>query len=124
MPRVGDLARRDVPTCRLDEPIVDVRERVRAVGWDICVVTNEQCIVLGLLRRKALEAAPETIAEQVMDPGPSTFRVNVSLEEMAHYVREHALHRALITTSDGRLVGMLRRDDLERALDENDIRPH
>ncbi|MGH2689826.1 MAG: hypothetical protein ACRDKW_13630, partial [Actinomycetota bacterium] len=32
-PRAGDVARDDVPTCRLDERLGDVRERTRARGW-------------------------------------------------------------------------------------------
>jgi hypothetical protein len=42
LPRAGDVARPDAPTCRLDEPIGQVRERVRAAGWDACVVVNDQ----------------------------------------------------------------------------------
>jgi rhodanese-related sulfurtransferase len=55
VPRAGDVARRDVPTCRLEEPIGQVRERVRAAGWDACVVVNDQRVVLGLLRAGELQ---------------------------------------------------------------------
>ena len=48
LPRIGDLARRDVPTCTLQERLGDVRERVRAAGWDVCLVVNARRIVLGL----------------------------------------------------------------------------
>ena len=50
-----------------------------------------------------------------MRPGPSTFRPFVSIEEMARFMIEHALESSPITTSDGRLVGLLRRDDAVRA---------
>ena len=73
--------------------------------------------MLGLLGKRALQANPATPVEQVMDPGPSTFRPNVSLEEMADYLREHQLTRAWVTTSDGKLVGLLERDVLERNQD-------
>jgi predicted transcriptional regulator len=72
--------------------------------------------MLGLLGKRALEVDPTTTVEQVMDPGPSTFRPNVSLEEMADYLREHELTRAWVTTSDGKLVGLLERDLLEQSL--------
>ena len=39
-PTAATVARRDVPTCRLEEPLRDVRTRVRAAGWDACVVIN------------------------------------------------------------------------------------
>ena len=53
-PRAGDVARRDTPTCRLDETIGRVRDRVREAGWDACVVVNEEGIVYGLLREAEL----------------------------------------------------------------------
>jgi len=110
-PRAGDVARREVPTCRLDEPIGEVRERVRATGWDACVVVNEERVVLGLLREAELEKGRDEPVEQVMRPGPSTFRPHVSIEEMAQFMMDHDLPTSPVTTSDGRLVGLLRRED-------------
>ena len=114
-PRAADLARKDVPTGRLDEHLEDVRARVGAAGWDACVVVNEARVVLGLLRAAQLQGDPAARLEAVMRPGPSTFRPFVSIEEMARFMIEHALESSPITTSDGRLVGLLRRDDAVRA---------
>jgi CBS domain-containing protein len=112
VPRAGDVARADVPTCRLGERMSDVRARVRDAGWDACVVTNEQSIVLGLLRRAELEAAADdAIAEHAMRPGPSTFRPFVSILEMAEHMVEHDLESSPVTTGDGRLVGLLLKAD-------------
>ena len=113
-PRAGAVARADVPTCSLDERLGDVRARVRAAGWDACVAINAQRVVLGLLRAAELEAAPDLRIERAMRPGPSTCRPFVSIEEMARLMAEHDLTSAPITTSDGRLVGLLRRDDAAR----------
>jgi len=78
------------------------------------VVINEQRVVLGLLRKKALDADPNATAEQVMHEGPSTFRANLSLEEMLKFQREHNVKTSsLITTRDGRLLGIISRNDLE-----------
>jgi CBS domain-containing protein len=110
-PRAADVARRDVPTCRLDERLGDVRQRVRATGFDACVVTNDENIVFGLLRSKELDGSDDKRIEEVMRPGPSTFRPFVLIEEMARSMTEHDLANAPITTSDGRLVGLLLRDD-------------
>src|SRR5438876_5840260 len=57
-PRAGDVARRDAPTCTLDERLGDVRDRVTAAGWEACVVVNSERVVLGLLRRDELAADP------------------------------------------------------------------
>src|SRR5207237_10028994 len=88
------------------------REWVRAAGWNVCVVVNEQHVVLGLLREQQLQAGEDGApAESVMRPGPSTFRPNVPIHEMANFMIEHDLESAPVTTSDVRLAGLLRRAD-------------
>jgi hypothetical protein len=49
-----------------------------------------------------------------MRPGPSTFRPFVPIQEMATFMEEHRLDSSPITTSDGRLVGLLLREDAVR----------
>jgi CBS domain-containing protein len=114
LPRAGDVARKDVPTCAVDERLGEVRERVRAAGWDACVVVNEERIVFGLLRAHELEGDADARIEAVMRPGPSTFRPHVAIAEMAEYMTEHDLVNAPITTLEGRLVGLLLREDAVR----------
>ena len=114
-PRAGDVASRDAPTCRLDEPIERVRERARSLGWDACVVVNDERVVLGLLRKAELDSQDGQPVERVMRPGPSTFRPHVAIEEIAHFMVDHDLPTSAITTSNGRLVGLLRREDAARA---------
>ena len=111
-PRAGDVARKDVPTCGLTEGLGAVRDRVRALGWDTVVVVNEERVVLGLLRSKELDQDPAQLIEQAMRPGPSTFRPLVPAGEMARAMVEHKLESSPITTSDGRLVGLLRQQDV------------
>jgi len=111
-PRAGDLARKDTPTCRLNDYLAEVRDRVRGLGWDAVVVVNEERIVLGLLRSKELDSQGDQLIEQVMRPGPSTFRPFVSAEEMADFMAEHRVESSPITTSDGKLVGLLLQKDM------------
>jgi hypothetical protein len=73
----GDVAHRDVPTCALDEPLADVRERVGAAGWDTCIVVNDQRIVLGRLGRKAVGSDSDESVEEAMSAGPSTVRPSI-----------------------------------------------
>src|SRR6266851_1607413 len=110
-PRARDVARKDVPTAQLDERLGEVRERVRAKGWDAVVVINSERVVLGLLRSKELDKDPNLRIEQAMRPGPSTFRPYVSIKEMAENMTKHMLESSPITTSDGRLVGLLLQKD-------------
>jgi len=117
-PRAGEVARRDVPTCGLDERLGEVRDRVRAAGWDACVVVNQERVVFGLLRAKELEGDPDSRIEAAMRPGPSTFRPHVPIAEMAKRMVEHDTESSPVTTSDGRLVGLLLRADAVRTADE------
>jgi CBS domain-containing protein len=107
VPRVGEHVRREVSTCRLTDRLGEVAKRVRAAGWERCVVVNEQRVVLGLLQGQALDGGAQQLVEEVMEPGPSTFRPDVTLEEMTAYMQQRQLESVLITTADGKLVGVL-----------------
>src|ERR671933_347602 len=73
--RVGSIARRDAPTCRPDELVADVAERV-GDEWQICVVTNEGGGVLGLLGRNALRSKKRVRAGEAISLRPSTIRAS------------------------------------------------
>jgi CBS domain-containing protein len=115
---IGDVARRDVPTCSPAAKVGTVREMVRKAGWDRCVVVNKEQVVLGLLREKELDANLEATAEEAMRNGPATFRPNEPVEKLAKQMRERGATAVLVTTSDGRLVGLLYRADAERLAGE------
>ena len=124
-PRAGTVARHDVPTCLMDELLGDVQARVRESDWDACVVVNGEGVVFGLLRSRELDRGePDKRIEEAMRPGPSTFRPHVPIDEMASYMIRHDLESAPITTSDGRLVGLLRRQDAARVAMELHEREH
>ncbi len=118
IPRAGDVARRDVPTCGLNDRVGEVRERVRAAGWDACLVVNAERVVLGRLRGRALAADPETPVEQVMEAGPTTIRPDTRLADIAERLRAKDVEAIVVTTSDGRLVGLLERADAEHQLSD------
>jgi Mg/Co/Ni transporter MgtE len=114
-PRAADVARRDVPTCGLGAVTGEVRRRLVAAGWNVCIVVSDDRVVLGLLHVEELEDGGNMPVEDVMQPGPSTFRPHVPIEEMADYMTHHDLASSPVTTSDGRLVGMLMAEDAARA---------
>jgi predicted transcriptional regulator len=70
---------------------------------------------MGLLRAKELDKEPDLSVEQAMLLGPSTFRPYVSAQEMADFMVEHQLDCSPITTSDGKLVGLLYQADAVQA---------
>jgi CBS domain-containing protein len=114
-PRAGTLVRTDLLTCAPDERLVDVQQRrPRAAEPDVAVVVNGDRVVLGVLSLSTLERAPidRRIAE-VMERAPRTIRPSLAIDaaEAALGGDDHVL----VTTSDGALIGVLRRADVARA---------
>jgi Mg/Co/Ni transporter MgtE len=113
VPTIGEAARREVPTCAPAEKVGAVRERVRKAGWDRCVVVNKERVVLGLLRDRELLSDPKSSVEEAMRNGPATFRPNEPVGKMAQRMQDREATAVLVTTPDGRLVGLLYREDAE-----------
>lgn len=116
-PRAVEAARRDVPTCGLDDRLGEVRTRVRASGWDVCIVVNEARVVLGRLRRAAWAKRGVVSVEEVMET-PTTYRPDNLLESLVEVMREKRANSLLISDSDGVLMGLVVRQDAERRLPE------
>jgi CBS domain-containing protein len=110
--RVGAHARTDVPTCRLDERLREVCERVLGSGWDTCFVTDERGVVLGRLGRSALARDGDLSVEEAMTPGPSTVRPSFELDRAVERMQAKELTSLPVTRSDGVLVGVILRADL------------
>ena len=102
---VGSLAERSVPTCEVSEHLADVEPRFG--GAEIAVVLNDDDVVMGLLRPEVFGLDPATEAGDVMQPGPSTFRPSMTIEEARDYVAQGKAPRLLITTLDGNYVGVV-----------------
>jgi CBS domain-containing protein len=112
--RVASVATTEVPTCRLDELVAGVAAPLRD-GWDLCVVTNDDNIVLGMLGRSALRSGQQTTVESAMTSGPSTIRPSARLDATAKRMHDENLARIIVTRSDGTLVGVLRAEDIDPA---------
>ena len=91
-----------------------MQERVQEASWNRCVVVNKERIVLGLLREKELSLDPKIPVEEAMRNGPATFRPNEPVRNMAKRMQDREATAVLVTTSDGRLVGLLYREDAEQ----------
>ena len=114
--RVGVHALSDVPACGPDDRMDEVRQRVRAAGWDTCFVTNSEGVVVGRLGRSALAGGDDVLVEVAMTLGPSTVRPALELEKAVERMRNQNLTSLPVTRSDGVLLGVLRREDAEQAL--------
>jgi Mg/Co/Ni transporter MgtE len=114
--RVGAHLRTDVPACSPDNRMREVRERVQAQGWNTCFVTNAAGVVVGRLGRAALAASDDVSVEEAMTLGPSTVRPSYELDAAVERMRKQNLTSLPVTRSDGVLIGILQRDDAERAV--------
>ena len=114
--RVGGLAQHDVITCGLDDEIEELRARVEKSRYGFALVTTEQGTVLGRLRLSAMaHADAKAMAGSVMEPGPSTVRPDVEAGRLAERLAQQKRRVAIVTTPEGRLLGVARREDLEVA---------
>jgi CBS domain-containing protein len=111
--RAGDLLRDDIVTCGLADLLGDVRKRVEASPYGFAFVVSPGGVLLGRLRKSALEGDPGATAEDVMEPGPSTVRPDSLLEPLVERMRKRDLKTMPVTTPEGRLLGLLRRSDAE-----------
>jgi CBS-domain-containing membrane protein len=114
---VAAVALADVPTCGPREPIGAIRERIRGSGWDTCMVVNQRRVLLGRLHADDLDRADaDQTAEDAMRPGPVTYRPDFRADQLLDTLEQRDLTTAPVTTSEGVLIGLVRRSDLERAI--------
>jgi Mg/Co/Ni transporter MgtE len=109
-PRIEQVARKDVPTCGVHDRLSQVRAKLPE-GWNVCVVLNADRIVLGLVDFFDQLDESQSI-EEVMRPAPLTFRPGRPVAQVCEYLETKNVPVALITTSAGQFIGILRRDEL------------
>jgi CBS domain-containing protein len=102
---VIDRMQRDVPTCRLDEPLGQVGARAQQRGCEFCAVVNEHGIVLGIIDRIDWDGDPTASAEQLMAAGPTSLRPSTPLEKAQQTLEKSKQSAVLVTDSDGKLLG-------------------
>lgn len=107
-------------TARLNDRLVDVARRARAAGQRWFLVLNEREIVLGRVRESAFDGDPDAYVEDVMEPGPTTARPDTEAEALSERLRRREIPSIVITTSDGRLLGTFRVDEVQQDLEEHE----
>jgi Mg/Co/Ni transporter MgtE len=112
-PRVHAIARDDAVTCSLDTPAGELRDQIDASPYGFALVLAADRTLLGRLRRSTLERADsQATAERLMDPGPSTVRADLTVEDLRARLDERDLKTALVTTPEGKLIGVVSRHAL------------
>jgi CBS domain-containing protein len=106
--------RDDAVRCAPEDRASDVAERIARSPYPFALVTSEDGTLLGRAPLSALTAGSERTVWDVAEPGPKTFRPHVSAKKVAAVLAEKDLRWAIITTPEGRVLGVASREDLER----------
>ena len=114
--RAGDVADRDAPTCAVHDRLGNVRDRLRAANATSCIVVNDQHVILGRVRGESLAGDAGQTVEAVMEAGPTTVRPSEPLDALIERMRQRKVGSIIVSTAEGVLVGVLRREDGERRL--------
>jgi CBS domain-containing protein len=117
IPNAGEVATREVPTCRPEQTARDALDVMSSSGWTFCLVVNQAGIVVGRVRRSRLPADESTPLVEVMEPGPGTYRPSAPLEELVTRMKKMGRESLIISDPDGRLWGLLSREAAERVLE-------
>jgi rhodanese-related sulfurtransferase len=105
--RAGAIARPAV-TCDPATPL----ERVPAPGpGGVVVVVNDGGIVLGAISGSARTGSCRAL--EVLQPGPATVRPSITAGELAQSMDRNGETHMIVTTLDGRLIGIVERRDLD-----------
>ena len=105
---------RQVPTCQLNESVGEAKRRAEKLGFQLCVVVNEEGIVLGLVEKDAWKKDSAMAVETIMDPGATTLRPSYLVEDALELLIKRSRDDIVVTSSDGRLIGIFMHREPER----------
>ncbi len=108
--RAGAVARNGIPRCALGEKVGDLRDRFG--DETVCVVLDDEGIVLGAVRREVVGLDDTTLVDDVMQPAPPTVRPGITTDELARSMARDGRTYVYVTTVDGALIGLVTRADL------------
>jgi CBS domain-containing protein len=106
------VLREDVVTCGLDERVGEVMPRVEESPYGFALAVSDSGVLLGRLRRSRCEGKEDARVEEVMEEGPSTVRPDTEAPKLAERLAKRDLKTAVVSTPEGRLIGVVLRADL------------
>ncbi|MGI8427905.1 MAG: CBS domain-containing protein [Solirubrobacteraceae bacterium] len=118
-PRAIDYVCTDMITCGLQDTVGEVRARVAQSPPGFAFVLGPGGVLLGRLRKAVLRGSDDTMAQDVMEPGPSTTRPDTPPDKLLAKLQAAELTSAVLSDPEGRLLGVVRRADLERCASES-----
>ncbi|HLT20636.1 MAG TPA: CBS domain-containing protein [Thermomicrobiales bacterium] len=81
------------------------------------VIVADGGTVVGLLSRDAADKAqPGAAIDEIMDPGPKTYRADAEPRAALEFMDKNGLDQVLVTDPLGKLIGALYRDTVQEML--------
>jgi Mg/Co/Ni transporter MgtE len=115
-PTAGRLARDDAVRVAQDDGVGEVLGAIEASPYSFALVSSADGMLLGRVRSSELkDAADGQAVGEIMELDPSTVRPHRGAGELAEHLAEQDLRWAIVTTPEGRLIGVAWREELERA---------
>ena len=118
---VGERLLTDRPICGLADTTQDAKQRAQAAGVSFCPVLNESGIVLGVVGEEEWQGPDSMPVEGIMDTAPTTFRPSVSVLEAIEFLDKYRQDAVLVTSSNGKLMGVFRRETMPAELPKSQI---
>jgi CBS domain-containing protein len=105
--RALDAADRNPPTCAPDLTVAEAADLVNIYG---SVLVVDAGVLLGRVRARNLaDAAAAASVEDIMELGPATVRAHEPLEPLLERMAARGLPEIIVTTPEGRLLGVVHR---------------
>jgi CBS domain-containing protein len=101
--------KRDFPQCGLSDAVGEAKRRAEQLGFGICPVVNEKGIVFGLIREDTWKGDPAVPVGKIMESAPTTLRPSYSAETATEFLTTNGWNAVLVTSSDGKLLGIFER---------------
>jgi Mg/Co/Ni transporter MgtE len=108
----------DVPTCSFRDRLGDVRDALEASRFGMLVALNADGVVMGRLDRDVSGEGDGVTVDRLMREGPTTVRPSEELAPLLERMRRADVDAVLVTSSDGRLLGLVERQRGEAELGE------
>ncbi|WP_151475989.1 CBS domain-containing protein [Streptomyces albicerus] len=119
-PLAGDVADRNVPMCTVGQPLEDALAVLDETGRRVGVVVDDDEVVVGLLRHEDAAERTEGTVGDALRPGPTTVRADEPLAPLLERMTRSGTEAVPVTDPEGRLLGLLEREHLERAVDQGE----
>ena len=118
------VVRDDVPTFSVDTPVGEAAGAL-AEPYDFVLVVDPSGIVLGKVLGRHLNGTPDDVPlGDVLVEGPTTVRANEHLPDLLGRMEAASTGSVIVTTPEGRLLGMLLADDARAFLEEQTEHDH